>query len=467
LLVLLRYETTPGPSGAAADRWPADTRLVLGPDRFTLVPAKLQGLPVLVVDDNATNRRILRDVLTNWRMKPTLADGGTAALEALRQGAGSGEPFRLVLLDLMMPDLDGFTVAERIRQDPRLTTATILMLTSGWQKGEAGRCRDLGVAACLIKPIHQAELLDAILGALGVSRAVASPAAAVSPARTGRGLRILLGEDNPVNQAVIVRMLQKQGHAVTVAGNGKEALEKLHAPPGARDCRLQIEKPNPGMRFSQSAICNLQSAIPFDLVLMDVQMPEMDGFEATARIRQAEAGTSRRLPIVALTAHALKGDREKCLAAGMDAYLAKPVQAAELAGVIDSLVGEEPVKREAAREAAPAFDRASALAQLDGDEALLAEVAELFLSDCPRRLETIRTALAGGDGATLTQAAHALKGAVRYLGATEAAEAAQRLELTATEGNLAAAAETLRALEREIDRLTPALAELVSQPASA
>ena len=269
---------------------------------------ELRGLLVLVVDDSATNRRILNEMLTGWEMRPTAVDGGVAALGCMMHAAAAGMPFPLVLIDAHMPEMDGFELAERIKRTPELAGATVVMLSSADLTGEAARCRDLGVAAFLTKPIRQSELLDAILLALGRA-ACAAPGAAITAASTERSprpLRVLLAEDNAVNQRLATRLLEKHGHAVTAANNGREALVAY------------------------------QEHI-FDLILMDVQMPEMDGFEVTAAIRERERGRDTHVPIIAMTAHALKGDAERCLAAGMDGYVAKPIQPQRLFAVIESL----------------------------------------------------------------------------------------------------------------------------------
>jgi signal transduction histidine kinase/DNA-binding response OmpR family regulator len=267
-------------------------------------PIHLRGLRVLVVDDNGTNRRILQDILTYWQMQPTTVSAGALALAELRRGVAAGQPFDLVLLDAMMPELDGFAVAECIRTAPETARLPVLMLTSSGQLGETARCRTLGVDGYLIKPIKQSDLLDAILTALGNRSAEVEPVPLrAADATAMRPLRVLLAEDNLVNQKLVTRMLEPHGHVVEVAANGRAALEALER-------------------------------AAFDLVLMDVQMPEMDGFEATAAIRAAERSSGAHLPIIAMTAHAMKGDRERCLAAGMDAYLAKPVERRELLEVL-------------------------------------------------------------------------------------------------------------------------------------
>ncbi len=265
-------------------------------------PMALRDMRVLVVDDNATNRQILLKMLTNWHTNPTAVESGARAIVTLREAQGLGRVFPLILLDAQMPEMDGFTLAECIKRNPEWRAATIMMLSSAGQSGDARRCRELGVAAYLTKPVRQGELLDAILTALGTRPIKDAPPVLVtrhSLRENSHHLRILLVEDNAVNQVVVVRLLEKRGHTVAVAGNGKEALAALE---------------------KQS----------FDLVLMDVQMPEMDGFEATAAIRKIEQTSGNHLPVIAMTAHAMVGDRERCLEAGMDDYIAKPIRSEEL-----------------------------------------------------------------------------------------------------------------------------------------
>jgi signal transduction histidine kinase/DNA-binding response OmpR family regulator/uncharacterized membrane protein affecting hemolysin expression len=272
-------------------------------------PEILRGVKVLVVDDNRTNRRILEGMLLRWDMKPVLAESGEEALAQLSAAREAGEPYRLILTDMHMPKMDGFALVERIRQRPELTTATIMMLTSAGHRGDAARCQELGVSAYLLKPIRQSELREAIARVLGASaQKGAIPLItrySLQDARDpGCFLNVLLAEDNAVNQRLAVRLLEKRGHKVVVAGNGLEALAALKKE-------------------------------SFDLVFMDVQMPEMDGYEATAAIREAERDSGRHQPVIALTAHAMKGDREKCLAAGMDGYLSKPIRPQELDEVLE------------------------------------------------------------------------------------------------------------------------------------
>jgi len=273
-------------------------------------PEILRAVKVFVVDDNRTNRRILEGMLGRWEMKSSSAQDGEEALTKLAEAQEAGAPFALILMDMHMPKMDGFELIERIRQGKDSCTATIMMLTSAGHRGDAARCQDLGVAAYLLKPIRQSELREAIARVLGArEQKGAIPLItrySLHDAREPAGsLRVLLAEDNPVNQLLASRLLEKRGHSVLVAANGLEALEAL-------------EKEN------------------FDLVFMDVQMPVMDGFEATAAIRKKEGPSGVRLPVVALTAHAMKGDREKCLAGGMDGYLTKPIRPQELDEILRS-----------------------------------------------------------------------------------------------------------------------------------
>jgi signal transduction histidine kinase/DNA-binding response OmpR family regulator len=267
----------------------------------------VQGLPVLVVDDNDTNRRILEDTLAKWGMRVTTADSGSSAL-AIMRAAVSGRPFKLLITDAHMPGMDGFTLVEQVKQDPALAGTRMMMLTSAGQREDGARCRELGISAYLTKPVSQAELKAVIFESQPLSGTTSReiPVAAV-PAHG----RILLAEDNPVNRMVAVRLLEKGGHEIKVVSNGREAVETL-----------QREK--------------------FDVVLMDVQMPEMDGFEATAAIRRAEESTGGHVPIVAMTAHAMKGDAERCLASGMDAYLSKPIHGHDLYALLDRILGTAP-----------------------------------------------------------------------------------------------------------------------------
>jgi signal transduction histidine kinase/DNA-binding response OmpR family regulator len=271
-------------------------------------PEMLRGVKVLVVDDNRTNRGILEGMLKRWEMNPTLVEGGEEALGQLSFAREAGDPYGLILTDMHMPNMDGFGLVERIRESPQLATATIMMLTSAGHRGDAARCQELGVAAYLLKPIRQSELREAIARALGAKEQEGMlPLITRFSLQDGRDpsafMSVLLVEDNAVNQRLAARLLEKRGHRVVVAANGREALAALE-----------------------------QGA--FDLVFMDVQMPEMDGLEAIAAIRKKEQLSGKHQPVIALTAHVMKGDQERCVAAGMDGYLSKPIRPQELDAIL-------------------------------------------------------------------------------------------------------------------------------------
>jgi signal transduction histidine kinase/CheY-like chemotaxis protein len=389
----------------------------------------LANLPVLIVDDNAVNRRILVEQLTRWQMKPTAVSGGAPAIQALLDASQNGNPFVLVLLDANMPDIDGFGVAERISARPELAGATIMMLTSSGQYGDAARCRGLGISAYLTKPVKQSDLLDQICLVLerGARKYVVpgqEPAPVPAPAASHpvKKARILLAEDNPVNQRVAVGLLTRRGHDVTVAANGREAVE-------------------------------LHQREAFDLVLMDVQMPEMGGFEATAMIRQREQLTGGYTRIVAMTAHAMTGDRDRCIAAGMDGYMSKPINQALLYQVVEEgSIGAE------VRPAA--FNREELIDRLGGDADLLGDVIQLFLEDCPKRMAAIAAAVEQRDPEAIRTTAHALKGAAGTIAAAAVFEAAQALERLGAEKRLEPAEAAFRVLTREAASLTDTLCKL-------
>jgi two-component system sensor histidine kinase/response regulator len=289
-----------------------------------LQPAQLRDLPALIVDDNSTNRRVLHGMLTRWGLRPTAVEGGRAALEALEIAKSAGQPFPLILLDGQMPDMDGFELAQEIHKDSGMLDVTIMMLTSAGHLGDAARCRELGISAYLVKPIRQTQLLEGICQVLNKASTVKNtPLVTLHTLQEDKHRsRILLAEDNVVNQTLALRLLEKRGYSVIVAGNGLEAVEA----------------------FENN---------PVDVVLMDIQMPKMDGFEATAAIRAKEKLTGGHVPIIAMTAHALKGDQERCIAAGMDAYISKPIRTNDLFSTIETMLANKAV--------APANDSATLL----------------------------------------------------------------------------------------------------------
>ncbi|MFL6208635.1 MAG: two-component regulator propeller domain-containing protein [Pyrinomonadaceae bacterium] len=414
-----------------------------------LPQADLRDLPVLIVDDNSTNLIILEEILSSWQMQPTAVASGAAALRAIERAEAADCPFGLVLLDCHMPEMDGFTVAERIRQMPSMRDSIILMLTSDSQSNAVARCQAAGIAAHLIKPIKQSELLGAISRVLNLSLPAAQPvnhvATSAAP-ENRRALKLLLAEDNIVNQRLAVKLLERAGHAVTIAGNGVEA---LRAWAGGH----------------------------FDLILMDMQMPQMSGFEATAAIRAQESTRGARTPIVAMTAHAMRGDRERCLAAGMDDYVAKPIQAQQLYEVIARLTCNQidvaaeqastPIEANSGPCAPGDLDLSAMMAAAEEhgiDAELFQEIAEIFLDEYQAALQKIHEAIAQPDAKALNAAAHFLKGTVGNFHAEAAREVAQRLESLGKTGETDQAAALLPELDAEIQRLADSLRLLMSAP---
>jgi two-component system sensor histidine kinase/response regulator len=395
------------------------------------VSAVLHGLKVLVVDDNTTQRHLLQRLLISWSMRPTLVESAPAALEALRHADQIQQPFAVVILEAHLPGEESFAVARWLRQQPALATTPLLVLTVATQVGDRQHWRELHGAVCVTKPITPVELWETIHQALVYANDVtpSSPQHTTPEVQDGRPLRVLLAEDNAVNQRLTVRLLEKRGHTVTVVQDGTEALAALQRQ-------------------------------TFDVILMDIQMPHMDGLEATQAIRAREPDTATRVPIVAMTAHAMQGDRERCLAAGMDGYVTKPLRPTELFEVIASLIAPAASTPEtpAAPEEHDILDRKTLWERVAGDADLLREIIEIFLVDCPERLMELREALTHQDCAALERAAHRLKGALGNISANNAVAAARRVETAARAGDVHAATEALTRLEDELARLTPLLA---------
>jgi signal transduction histidine kinase/CheY-like chemotaxis protein len=394
-----------------------------------LPAVELKGLKTLVIDDNPTNRFILGEFLSSWEMEPALADGGARGVEMLEEAAAGGKPFQLLLLDAHMPDVDGFTVAERIKENPALAGLTVMMLTSDDISGHAARCRELGIGSYLIKPVSQSDLHDALVEALaaGGSPRFSPASAAASPADGKVAGHILIVEDNDINRRLAVTLLEKKGWRVSAVSDGAQAVEAVEA------------VRNGG----------------FDLVLMDVQMPVMDGLEATRRIR-ALAAPAGEIPIVGLTAHAMKEDQARCLAAGMDSYVPKPVNPPLLYAAIDELLrgkgGEAPAGFPAE------FD--DLLKTLGGDRAFLRDLAGQFLADYRDTLEGMRAAIAARDGGRLEQIAHSFKSVVGIFHADEAVRLAQQLENLGSRAELAGTGEILRQLEEALEKVVTALKKI-------
>ncbi|HEV2490232.1 MAG TPA: response regulator, partial [Candidatus Acidoferrales bacterium] len=398
-------------------------------------PDSLRGLRVLVVDDNHTNRQILLELLKNWRMVPQEAESGKLALELLERAQWEGKPFRIVILDFQMPVMDGLSLAHRIQNDARFSATSTIMLSSSAQPGEKSQGRDSGISAYLIKPVEPSELLDAILNAV-------TPAVNTSPApvpvsspekvlRPASSLRILLAEDNAVNRQLATRLLEKRGHSVVAVNDGRQALQAI-----------EREK--------------------FHLVLMDVQMPEMDGLEATRMIRKNEKSTGEHLPVVAVTAHVMKGDREKCIEAGSDDYVSKPIQAEELYSVIDrlqkpSLDSNNGQSMSASPSPAPPFVTEELLDHVQGDRELLADIIRLFRAEVAMLLRELREAAQKADAAAISRTSHTLKGSIGNFGSGPAYQAAKKIDEIARTGDAAAAGALLPHLESEIERLQTAL----------
>jgi signal transduction histidine kinase/DNA-binding response OmpR family regulator len=406
-------------------------------EAIPLVAESLQGMPVLVVDDNATVRQVLVELLDSWHLRPHAVESARAARVALEEAARREEPFPLILLDSRMPQQDGFSLAGEIKSHPDMGGIVVMMLTSVDVPSDVARCRQLG-CDYLTKPFGPSDLLDAILtGLSGTPRLRSRPSEKVEPSGPSvRPLRVLLAEDNAVNQKLAVSLLEKDGHSVRVASNGKQAL-----------AALEQER--------------------FDVVLMDLAMPEMDGFEATAAIRAREQETGQHQPIIAITAHALKGDRERCLQAGMDGYVTKPFRRPALYEALATVVSTPAASAPptAPVEATSGCDLAEALAIVEGDRNLLTEMARLFEQESPEQLAALHEAIRQGDFAGIALYAHALKGALTSLGAVAASAAALRLEKLGKSRDGDNVTEAVAALERELVCARPYLASLLTSEA--
>ena len=386
-------------------------------------PRELQGLRVLIVDDNATNRRILVGMLTSWHMEPTAVADASAALAALQQASPTAHRYHAVISDCQMPDVDGYTLASWIKSDPRLRGTPFIMLTSIGQVEEPARLRRLGISAHLTKPVKHSDLFDTFATLFAIATRRAQPRESSKPTpRPRRTLRILVAEDHVVNRRLITTILSKRGHLVKAVEDGRAALDAVEA-----------------------------SRTPaFDVVVMDLQMPEMGGLEATRAIRDREAGTGRRIPIVALTAHATKGDRERCLAAGMDDYLSKPIDADLLIATIEG-TGSQTASD--APAATVTFDADAALRRTGGDVRLLKKLISLCRADARTSVRKIAKAVRDGNAEALRLAAHALKGSVATVGGMEARAAAAKLEDLGKSGELQGAAAAVSVLRAELAKL--------------
>ena len=402
-------------------------------DAIASAPTSLRDLNVLVVDDNETNRFILSEILASWQMRATTVESADAALAALRKAAEEENPFHLLLTDALMPQTDGFSLAQQVARDDRLRRLKMILLTSAGAPAVKGRAANV-FAAKLAKPVKQSDLLDAIVTAFATtvsSRRQRSKEMQRSPDRSSKPLRVLVAEDNPTNQALVAALLKQKGHRVTMVGNGRLAAD-----------RAVLE--------------------PFDLILMDVQMPEMGGLEATELIRDYERTAGGHVPIVALTARAMAGDREQCLAAGMDAYVPKPLRSEDLFAAIDSVVTHQRGPSVAATQLPPdKVDRDVLLEGFGGRADLLKHVVEVFLEDAPATLARLKQAIQAGNGTEVAAIAHSLKGSVGLFSQGQAFEGIRRLEQVGKSGDLSQAETTRAEVEESVARLTTELRALL------
>ena len=386
----------------------------------------LDDVPVLVVDDNESNRRILKEILQSWGLSVETAEGGPQALDLLQQTVAGQRALPLVISDVNMPQMDGFMLAAQLRSTPALCETVIIMLTSGGRQGDIKRCEELNVSAHLMKPVKQSELLNAIMLAVkprSRTERIRADAANQSDPHSLPPLKILLAEDGKANQMMAVGLLTKWGHEVTVAENGKEAIERWQA--GS-----------------------------FDVILMDVQMPVLDGFEATQRIRELERDVSQHTPIVAMTARAIKGDRERCLAVGMDDYVSKPVRKSELHRALSGVSAPSNEIADADIDRAlPVVDWEAALETVGGDRALLRDVVNLTRQEIPKLRRALEAAIQANDAKTTQRVAHTIKGEASAIAAGMTQKAAAAIEESAANDDLALASEQLPRLGEAIDHL--------------
>lgn len=391
-----------------------------------MIPAKMRGMPVLVVDDHATSGNILQRMVAHWGLKPTLAASGAQALQILRQKRSV--PFKLILLDVMMPQMDGIEVARRVHETFGAKTPEIILLSSAGDFMQLADAPPHLFSRVITKPIKPSDLLQGMKATLGLIKASeAKPDDIILAA--ARPLKILLAEDGRVNQIVATKLLQQRGHLVTVANNGLEALKAL----------------------DQGR---------FDVVLMDVHMPEMSGLEATQKIREQEQQTGKHLQIVAMTANAMTGDRERCLAAGVDDYLSKPVRSADLFRVVESgLLGQKSAAGVAVVRSKEGVFSASEFTRCTGDKELMRELLVIFSEDAGALLRDASDAMAGGNASALYQAAHSLKGMIGAYSAPQAFQAVSRLADLAQEEKMSKAAAAFTRVRREIRHLESALTE--------
>jgi len=407
----------------------------IGPE--PLLPGDIRGKRVLVVDDKATNRTVLREQLRSWGCRCDEAAGGKEALEMLRQALAERDPFEIAILDMQMPEMDGEALGRAIKEDPALKDTILIMLTSMGQRGDSARLQQTGFSAYLTKPVKNSHLYDALVTVL--SKGQAPVGKGPKPIVTAHSLReekkgkakILLAEDNLVNQKVALRVLEKLGYPADAVMNGKEAVAALERK-------------------------------PYDLVLMDVQMPEMDGFEATRIIRDPNSKVlNHDIPIVAMTAHAMKGDRERCLEAGMDDYVSKPIRPQELLKTIQRQIPLGSKSRPTMLDHFPrnerVLDRKGLVDRLGGNRDLSGEILDIFTRDFPVRLDKLERALDRNEADEIQRQIHTIKGASANVGAERIRDVATEMEGACAQGDLRACRRKLRELKEEFDRLKSVL----------
>ena len=385
---------------------------------------QLGGFTAVIVDDNQTNLRILDDMVRQWGMNTITVPDGKKALALLQSLALADQPASIVLSDVNMPEHDGFELSEWIRGEPSISKTPIVLLTSGGRHGEAGIRRDLGIFAQLFKPVKQSDLLDTIVTALGkqvteVEESSTKEKELVRPAL----LNVLLAEDNLVNQRLAIGLLEKHGHTVEVVENGRDCVDRFKA--GS-----------------------------FDLILMDVQMPEMDGLEATRAIRQIEFDHHTRIPIIAMTAHAMAGDRERCIEAGMDDYLPKPIRMRALMQALGDNVNDPGIFKNATSISTRMVDWNDAYETVGGDKELLCDLIDVFVEERSNMIVDIRVAIDNASSVDLRRSAHAIKGALSHLGAQSTADTARKLEMIGENGDVSGSEELFKKLDDQTKQLT-------------
>ena len=406
--------------------------------------ANLRGARILAVDDNALNRLVVAEQLSSWGVNHAEAESAAQAMECLRAARAEGDPFRVVITDMQMPETDGESLGRAIKADPELRDTRLVMMSSFGRRGDANRFKAAGFSAYLTKPVKQSQLYDCLALVLGGDRAaVPAPDAALVTRHTLHEarrirVRILLAEDNATNRQVALGILKNLGFKADTAAAGREVLQAL-------------------------------AKIPYDIVFMDVQMPGMDGLEATRAIRSGQAGAMNpRIPIIAMTAHALKGDRERCLEAGMDGYISKPIAPQALADALETwankgegrrFAGDAPRGDAPSPAGLPVFDRPALSDRVLGDEDAVTQIMAIFLEDIPRQLQSLKELLDRGDAALAGQQAHAIKGAAANVGGMAMSAVAGRMEKAGRTGRYEEVAVLLPELNRQFELLREKMRE--------